>query len=197
MRSLGMAHSNSANASTICIIIRPTGAIHHVRGLSRSTSPSLAGWFAASNPSIRGEQPNSGTPSWRKVRSKSIPRESANVNPCRFRHTWSTALAAATMCRASSTHAPSNFPSRPIDTRCIGTGRVMSSNARTPACLWIACQMRKQVPGQRLKRAAAEPAAAVLSILATRRGAGQPPCRDPLRTPQPAAAVNSRSLCCA
>jgi hypothetical protein len=76
----------------------------------------------ASNPSISGEQPKSGIPCRRKVRSSSIPRESANVKPCRLRHTRSEALAAATICRASSTHAPSNFPSSPIDTKVIGTG---------------------------------------------------------------------------
>ena len=77
---------------------------------------------AARRPSISAEQPKSGIPSWRKVRSSSIPRESANVKPCRLRHIRSEARAAATICRASSTHAPSNFPSRPIDTSVTGTG---------------------------------------------------------------------------
>ena len=87
--------------------------------------------FAASRPSINGEQPKSGIPSRRKVRSSSMPRESANVNPCRLRHTRSDALAIATICRVSPTHAPINFPSRPIDTSVICTGWVMRSNSCT------------------------------------------------------------------
>ena len=91
--------------------------------------------FAASRPSINGEQPKSGIPSRRKVRSSSMPRESANVNPCRSRHTRLDALAVATICRVSPTHAPINFPSRPIDTSVICTGWVMRSNSSTPGCL--------------------------------------------------------------
>ena len=91
--------------------------------------------FAASRPSINGEQPKSGIPSRRKVRSSSMPRESANVNPCRLRHTRLDALAVATICRVSPTHAPINFPSRPIDTSVICTGCVMSSNLCTSAYL--------------------------------------------------------------
>ncbi len=89
---------------------------------------------AASRPSINGEQPKSGIPSRRKVRSSSMPRESANVNPCRLRHTRLDAPAVATICRVSATHAPINFPSRPIDTSVICTGCVMSSNLGTSAC---------------------------------------------------------------
>src|SRR5258708_8798570 len=48
--------------------------------------------FAASSPSINGEQPKSGIPSRRKVRSSSMPRESANVNACSFIHTRFYAL---------------------------------------------------------------------------------------------------------
>ena len=91
--------------------------------------------FAASRPSINGEQPKSGIPSRRKVRSSSMPRESANVNPCRLRHTRLDALAVATICRVSPTHAPINFPSRPIDTTVICTGCVMRSNLSTSAYL--------------------------------------------------------------
>jgi hypothetical protein len=78
--------------------------------------------FVARSPSISAEQPKSGTPSRRKVRSSSTPRESANVNPGRLRHTRSEALAAAIICRASSTHAPSNFPSRLIETKVTDVG---------------------------------------------------------------------------
>jgi hypothetical protein len=91
-------------------------------GAADADSVLAAASFEASSPSISGEHPKSGIPSRRKVRRSSIPRESANVNPCRLRHTWSEALAVATICRASSTHAPSNFPSRPMNTSVIGTG---------------------------------------------------------------------------
>jgi hypothetical protein len=91
--------------------------------------------FAASRPSINGEQPKSGMPSRRKVRSSSMPRESANVNPCRLRHTRLDALAVATICRVSPTHAPINFPSRPIDTSVICAGWVMRNNSCTSGCL--------------------------------------------------------------
>ena len=87
--------------------------------------------FAASRPSINGEQSKSGIPSRRKVRSSSMPRESANVNPCRLRHTRLDALAVATICRVSPTHAPINFPSRPIDTSVICIGCVIRSNLST------------------------------------------------------------------
>lgn len=86
----------------------------------------------ASNPSISGEHPNNGTPSFRKVLRNSTPRESANVKPCRSRHIRSETRAVVTTFRASSTHAPSSFPWKLIDKRVIGTGSVMSSNACTP-----------------------------------------------------------------
>jgi hypothetical protein len=89
----------------------------------------------ASKPSISGEQPNKGTPSFRKFRRSSTPRASANVKACRSRHTRSETLAVVTIFRASSTHAPSSFPWKLIDKRVIGTGSVMSSNARTPGLL--------------------------------------------------------------
>jgi len=89
----------------------------------------------ASKPSISGEQPNNGTPSFRKARSSSTPRESANVKPCRSRHTRFETLAVVTILWASSTHAPSSFPWKLIDKRVIGTGSVMSSNAWTPESL--------------------------------------------------------------
>src|ERR1700719_5190363 len=77
--------------------------------------------FAASRPSINGEEPKSGIPSRRKVRSSSMPQESANVNPCRLRHTRLDALAVATICRVSPTHAPTTFTSRPIHTTIISS----------------------------------------------------------------------------
>ena len=89
----------------------------------------------ASKPSISGEQPNNGTPSFRKARSSSTPRESANVKPCRSRHIRPETRVVVTTFRASSTHAPSSFPWKLIDKRVIGTGSVMSSNAWTPESL--------------------------------------------------------------
>lgn len=93
---------------------------------------SLASSFDAISPSINGEQPTNGIPSRRSVRSSSMPRESANVKPWRFRHTAPVALAAATTRRASSTHAPSNLPSRPMVTAVAGPGAVIRSNDDTP-----------------------------------------------------------------